>query len=58
LDLSYPNEWLLRFEIYKKSYHKEESWICNLKKFLIHFQEGTDLNNAIKRGLYITENSP
>jgi len=58
LDLSYPNEWLLRFEIYKKSYHAKEAWISKIRKFLFSFQEGTDLNEAIKRGLNIIESSP
>ena len=58
LDSSYPNEWLLRFEIYKKYYDKTEDWIINLRQFLNSFKEGSDLNNAIKRGLNIIENSP
>ena len=56
LDSCYPDEWLLRFEIYKKSFQIQEDWVCNLKIFLINFQNGTDLNNAIKRGLDIIKN--
>ena len=56
LNSVYPNEWLLRFEIYKKSLKINEPWVSNLKKFLIDFDKGTDLNQAIKRGLYIIEN--
>ena len=58
LDLSYPNEWLLRFEIYKKSYYVKEAWTSKIRKFLLSFQEGTDLNEAIKRGLNLIESSP
>ena len=58
LDLSYPNEWLLRFEIYKKYYDKKEDWVINLRQFLNSFKQGSDLNQAIKRGLDIIENSP
>jgi len=48
----YPNEWLLKFEIYKNNHHLKEDWVINLNKDLTNHKENdTDLNNAIKRGL-------
>ena len=55
LDRHYPNEWLLRFNIYKKNYHLDENWIKKLRSFLSNFQKGSDLNNAINRGLKLIE---
>jgi phenylalanine-4-hydroxylase len=51
LDISYKEEWLLRFNIYQKVHHLTENWIYDLKYFLINFKKGSDLNNAIQRGL-------
>ena len=51
LDIYYKEEWLLRFNVYKKVYHLNENWIYDLKYFLLNFKKGTDLNNAIQRGL-------
>jgi phenylalanine-4-hydroxylase len=52
LNESYPNEWLLRFEIYKNSHHLKEDWVINLNQDLTSYKENNiDLNNAIKRGL-------
>jgi len=52
LNESYPNEWLLRFEIYKNSHYLKEDWVINLNKDLTSYKENNiDLNNAIKRGL-------
>jgi len=54
LDVSYPNEWLLRYEIYKNSHQIEEKWVKDLSKYLNSYQESdVDLNNAIKRGLKV-----
>ena len=54
LDASYPNEWLLRYEIYKNSHQIEQKWVKDLSKYLNSYQESNiDLNNAIKRGLNI-----
>ena len=54
LDDSYPNEWLLRYEIYKNSHQIEEKWVKDLSDYLNNYQESDiDLNNAIKRGLNI-----
>ena len=54
LDVSYPNEWLLRYEIYKNSHQIEEKWVKDLSKYLNSYQESdADLNNAIKRGLKV-----
>ena len=54
LDASYPNEWLLRYEIYKNSHQIEEKWVKDLSNYLNNYQESDiDLNNAIKRGLNI-----
>ena len=54
LDASYPNEWLLRYEIYKNSHQIEEKWVKDLSKYLNSYQESDiDLNNAIKRGLKV-----
>ena len=55
LDSSYPNEWLLRFEIFKKHFQSKEDWILSIKNFLINFNKYTDLNRAIQRGLDIIE---
>ena len=51
LEVSYKKEWLLRFNIYKKVHHLTENWIYDLKDFLLNFKKGSDLNNAIQRGL-------
>lgn len=52
LDISYQDEWLLRFEIYKNSHQIKEEWVLNLNKYLNSYKESNiDLNNAIKRGL-------
>ena len=51
LNTDYPDEWLLRFNIYKRVYHLKESWVSNLRRFLIGFKKGSDLNNAIQRGM-------
>ena len=54
LDISYPNEWLLRYEIYKNSHQIEEKWVKDLSQYLNNYQESDiDLNNAIKRGLKV-----
>ena len=54
LNASYPNEWLLRYEIYKNSHKIEEKWVKDLSDYLNNYQESDiDLNNAIKRGLNI-----
>ena len=55
LDEYYPNEWLLRFNIYKKNYHRDDNWVKKLRSFLSNFQIDSDLNNAINRGLKILE---
>jgi len=55
LDKHYPNEWLLRFNIYKENFNLDENWIKKLRKFLSNFQKGSDLNNAINRGLLLIE---
>ena len=55
LDSSYPNEWLLRFEIFKKHFQSKEDWVLSIKNFLINFNKYTDLNRAIQRGLDIIE---
>ena len=55
LDEHYPNEWLLRFNIYKRNYCLDENWIKKLRSFLSNFQKGSDLNNAINRGLKLIE---
>ena len=55
LDRHYPNEWLLRFNIYKENYNLDENWIKKLRSFLSNFQKGSDLNNAINRGLLLIE---
>jgi phenylalanine-4-hydroxylase len=52
LDVSYRDEWLLRFEIYKNNHQIKEEWVLNLNKYLNSYKESNiDLNNAIKRGL-------
>ena len=54
LDASYPNEWLLRYEIYKNSHQIEEKWVKDLSQYLNNYQESDiDLNSAIKRGLKV-----
>ena len=53
LNEHYPDEWLLRFNIYKKSHHLNLDWVTNLKYFLINFKLKTDLNDAIIRGIDI-----
>lgn len=54
LDKSYPNEWLLRYEIYKNNHQIKEGWVKELNKYLNSYQEtNIDLNHAIKRGLNI-----
>ena len=55
LDKYYPNEWLLRFNIYKENFHLNENWTKKLKSFLSNFQKDSDLNNAINRGLELIE---
>ena len=55
LDEYYPNEWLLRFNIYKNNYHLDYNWVKKLRSFLTNFQINSDLNNAINRGLKILE---
>ena len=55
LENSYRKEWLLRFNIYKKVHHLTENWTYDLKYFLLNFRKGTDLNNAIQRGLELVQ---
>ena len=55
LDEHYPDEWLLRFNIYKNNFDLDENWIKKLRDFLSNFQKGSDLNNAINRGLKLAE---
>jgi len=55
LDQYYPNEWLLRFNIYKDNYDLDENWIKKLRDFLSNFQKGSDLNNAINRGIKLID---
>jgi len=51
LETSYNEEWLLRFNIYKKVSHLNQAWVNKLKIFLNKFSLGSDLNKAIQRGL-------
>jgi len=55
LDQYYPNEWLLRFNIYKENAQLDKNWIKKLRIFLSNFQKGSDLNNAINRGLKLID---
>ena len=55
LDQYYPNEWLLRFNIYKKNSHINENWTEELRNSLSNFQKGSDLNKAINRGLKLID---
>ena len=52
LDKKYPNEWLLRFELYQNNHHLNNDWVKDLKNYLINYnKDNLDLNNAINRGL-------
>ena len=54
LDEKFPDEWLLRYELYKNSHNINASWVNDLYNYLNSYQKNnTDLNNAIKRGLNI-----
>ena len=55
LDEDYPNEWLLRFNIYRENAQLDKNWIKKLRIFLSNFQKGSDLNNAINRGLKLID---
>ena len=52
LNQNFPDEWLLRYELYKNSHQFNEDWVDDLYSYLYNYQEkNIDLNNAIKRGL-------
>jgi len=52
LNENFPNEWLLRYELYKNSHQFNEDWVDDLYNYLYNYQEkNVDLNNALKRGL-------
>tara|TARA_B100000212_G_scaffold113783_1_gene84808 strand:- start:4083 stop:5282 length:1200 start_codon:yes stop_codon:yes gene_type:complete len=52
LDLNFPNEWLLRFELYRNNHHLKNSWVEDLRTYLKNYnKDNTDLNKAINRGL-------
>jgi len=52
LDLNFPNEWLLRFELYRNNHHLKNSWVEDLRIYLKNYnKDNTDLNKAINRGL-------
>ena len=52
LDADFPNEWLLRFELYQNNHHLNYDWVENLKSYLINYnKDNLDLNNAINRAL-------
>lgn len=52
LNKNFPDEWLLRYELYKNSHQLNEDWVDDLYSYLYNYQEkNVDLNNAIKRGL-------
>ncbi|OUX37508.1 MAG: hypothetical protein CBE33_03155 [Candidatus Pelagibacter sp. TMED273] len=52
LDVDFPNEWLLRFELYQNNHHLNYDWVENLKNYLINYnKDNLDLNNAINRAL-------
>lgn len=52
LNENFPNEWLLRYELYKNSHQFNEDWVDDLYNYLYNYQEkNIDLNNALKRGL-------
>ena len=53
LDENYPDEWLLRFKIYKKYNKSEDNWLKELISYLTNYQKGTDMNKAIIRGIEI-----
>ncbi len=55
LEQYYPDEWLLRFNIYKRNSHLNENWVEKLRVFLTQFQKDSDLNNAINRALKLIE---
>ena len=55
LDENYPDEWLLRFKIYKKYNKSEDNWLKELISYLTNYQKGTDMNKAIIRGIEIIQ---
>lgn len=55
LDENYPDEWLLRFKIYKKYNKSKDNWLKELISYLTNYQKGTDMNKAIIRGIEIIQ---
>ena len=38
-DIKYPNEWLLRFELYQNNHHLKHDWVKDLKDYLINYNK-------------------
>jgi len=56
LNKDYPDEWLLRYKIYRKYYKQGGNWLKNLRNYLTNYRLNSDMNSAILRGLKIVEN--
>jgi len=56
LNKEYPDEWLLRFKIYRRYYNQGGNWLKHLRNYLTNYRLNSDMNSAILRGLKIVEN--
>ncbi len=57
LDDSYSNEWLLRFNAYKRYYKSNKNSLSSIENFLLNYKPGEDINDAIIRGLELIKNT-